>query len=397
MVTSIAVTFLTLSSRASTASEFLAGESWECSPEFWTSATSPALTRSGLELEIDREFLNAEPCNERGDSVAHMAAKYVQNPGAMGPLVLWGADLEATNIHGDTVWDYATENQYDPEGVLQAMESAVALLETPVTPSEQGDQADSDSSGDETKHPYYFSLNMGLAHANQVSSSLDMYTIPSYCDPNLYIDPAQVPDYAVCSHDVVISTRTSDFSPSMGPAFGAKVGRRLGDSPVRVEFEYRNRRHGDDQGLLVKEFNPINSEWSNSVPPRDRLSHYRAHEFFGNIHYDFEMDSGPIDRFHLGVGAGVSRVSANYDRLLLRKTRAEGFHNLWGRPPLAAGTLSMLEHDGNANRFIGQVVGDLSAMSASELVLASMPIGPTWREELRAMISSIAPTVAMSP
>ena len=337
MVLSLTIAFLSVFSRVS-----MASISWECSGTFWASAIPSSLV--GPDRHIDAEFLNAEPCNEQGDSVAHIAARHVQSSDVMRFLILSGADVEATNIHGDTVWDYATENQYDPEGVVQAMESAM-------TPS------DGDDDG-ETEHPYYFSLNMGLAHANQVSTSLNAYTIPSRCDSNLYIDPAMVPvGDAACSNDVFKPVETNDFSPGIGPTFGVKVGRKLGDSPLRVEFEYRNRRQGDDQGLLNQDLDPATSQWSQAFPPRDSLSHYSAHEFFGNVHYDFEIESGPIDRFHLGAGAGVSRVSADYARLLMRKTRAEGFHSVPGRPPLAAGTISLLEHSGEASRFIGQIVG----------------------------------------
>ena len=100
--------------------------SQDCSEDFWNEATSDQL----LDYEIDEETLNTVSCNDRGDTIFHLAARYTQDPSVIEMLITHGADANSINEDGETVLAYAADNDNQEvyQIILEAVENPTARL-----------------------------------------------------------------------------------------------------------------------------------------------------------------------------------------------------------------------------------------------------------------------------
>ena len=93
---------------------------------------------------------------------------------------------------------------------------------------------------------------------------------------------------------------SNGFGPGAGFSGGLSAGYDLGK--LRFEVEHLIRYQGDDVSPLraAGGGNEVlagkSGEWSPEEPPSERISGFRAHQFFVNAYYDFENDSpgGPM-------------------------------------------------------------------------------------------------------
>ena len=139
---------------------------------------------------------------------------------------------------------------------------------------------------------------------------------------------------------------------------GVSVGYAL--DRFRVEFEYLNRSHGGDSALwrVHGENVPLvdkNDEVSTLDPPSERISDFSAHQLFVNAYYDFLNNSRWTP--YVGAGIGWARTSLDYEARFLRRTIAQGYPA--GKPPAAAGTLSLLNTEFTDTLFGFQFLGGL--------------------------------------
>ena len=128
----------------------------------------------------------------------------------------------------------------------------------------------------------------------------------------------------------------------------------------RVEFEYLNRSHGGDSALWRVPGENValvgkNDEVSTLDPPSERISDFSAHQFFVNAYYDFLNNSRWTP--YVGAGVGWARTSLDYEFRFLRRTITQGYPA--GKPPAAAGTLSLLNTEFTDTLFGFQFLGGL--------------------------------------
>ena len=192
-----------------------------------------------------------------------------------------------------------------------------------------------------------------------MESSLFLVNHPTKCDVLLYSDPGMAPTGAAECSDDTPRTSFNDFDPGAGFSGGLSAGYDLGR--LRFEVEHLSRYQGDDVSPLraAGGGNEVlagkSGEWSPEEPPSERISGFRAHQFFVNAYYDFENNS-PW-RPYVGTGAGFARTRLRYSNRFVRKTLGQGYQDvdppltLADRPAAAAGTLSLLDAGITGNRF----------------------------------------------
>ena len=197
---------------------------------------------------------------------------------------------------------------------------------------------------------FYVRVGGGFASASTLGSSVYGVNHPTRCDILLYANPGMAPSSDPACRDMTPRvTSTGSVSPDPGFTGGLTVGYDFGR--VRAEFEYRARTHGGDASLVGSSSNSAKAskakEWNPEYPPVEFLSSYRVHQFFVNVHYDFQNDSRWTP--FVGAGAGMARTKFRYGRHLLRKTIAQGYQDvdppltIADRPAAAASTLSLLD------------------------------------------------------
>ena len=199
---------------------------------------------------------------------------------------------------------------------------------------------------------FYVGVGGGFASTSTLGSSVYGVNHPTRCDTLLYADPGMAPSSDPACLDMTPRvTSTGSVSPDPGFTGGFTAGYDFGR--VRAEFEYRARTHGGDASLVGSSSNSAKAskakEWNPEYPPVEFLSSYRVHQFFVNVHYDFQNDSRWTP--FVGAGTGMARTKFRYGRHLLRKTIAQGYQDvdppltIADRPAAAASTLSLLDRE----------------------------------------------------
>ena len=223
------------------------------------------------------------------------------------------------------------------------------------------------SSPQGSRSGFYVGVGVGIASSAPLGSSVSAVTTPTKCDTLLYLDPSMAPSGAPECRDTTPKALSSNgFEPSAGFTGGLSAGYAF--APLRVEFEYRARSHGDDASLIIASSTnqavvSKASEWSPVYPPTEVVSSYRAHQFFANLYYDFANDSRWTP--FVGAGAGTARTNLHYSRRLLRKTIAQGYQDVdpplsvADRPAAAAGTFSLLDTPATGTLLGFQVLGGM--------------------------------------
>lgn len=198
---------------------------------------------------------------------------------------------------------------------------------------------------------FYIGMDTGVANSARLNSSVFAVSHPTKCDRLVYEDPAMAPsDAPECMVATPKQLASNGFEPGVGFASGVSMGYAW--QALRFEFAYRIQDYGNDTSphMDAGDNQAVASkarEWSDTYPPTETISGYRAHQFFANVYYDFRNNSRWTPS--AGAGVGIARTNLNYNRRLLRKTLAEGYQDveppttLADRPIRAAGTLSMLD------------------------------------------------------
>ena len=212
-----------------------------------------------------------------------------------------------------------------------------------------------------SRQGFYAGIELGFANTEDMGSVLTAVNHPTKCDqllkdrPDHNVVPLSDPD---CTNNTAQPTTTNSFDLGAGFLGGVSVGYAL--DRFRVEFEYLNRSHGGDSALwrVHGENVPLvdkNDEVSTLDPPSERISDFSAHQFSVNAYYDFLNDSRWTP--YVGAGVGWARTSLDYEARFLRKTIAQGYPA--GKPPAAAGTLSLLNTEFTDTLFGFQFLGGL--------------------------------------
>ena len=206
-----------------------------------------------------------------------------------------------------------------------------------------------------SRQGFYAGIELGFANAEDVGSVLSGVNHPTECDILVGGDPSGTD----CAANTPLPLSITSFDLGTGFLGGVSVGYAL--DRFRVEFEYLNRSHsgdslpwkrppGGNRGLGSKR-----DEWSELDPPSERISDFSAHQFFVNAYYDFLNNSRWTP--YVGAGVGWARTSLDYEARFLRKTIAQGYPA--GKPPAAAGTLSLLNTEFTDTLFGFQFLGGL--------------------------------------
>lgn len=157
---------------------------------------------------------------------------------------------------------------------------------------------------------------------------------PTRCDSLLYSDREDAPSDAACTDDTPREFFGGSFD--LGSAFvgSASVGHAW--DRVRIEAELLVRSHASASVPAVASTGNValhgkQSEWSPHTPPAYRISDFRSHQLFVNVHYVLAAMHAWTP--YVGAGAGFARVSANYSGSYLRRTIAEGYVQATGGDP----------------------------------------------------------------
>ena len=212
-----------------------------------------------------------------------------------------------------------------------------------------------------SRQGFYAGIELGFANAEDMGSVLTTVNHPTKCDqllkdgPDHNVVPLSDPD---CTDNTSQPASSNSFDLGAGFLGGVSVGYAL--DRFRVEFEYLNRSHGGDSALwrVHGENVPLvdkNDEVSTLDPPSERISDFSAHQFFVNAYYDFLNNSRWTP--YVGAGIGWARTSLDYEARFLRRTIAQGYPA--GKPPAAAGTLSLLNTEFTDTLFGFQFLGGL--------------------------------------
>ena len=212
-----------------------------------------------------------------------------------------------------------------------------------------------------SRQGFYAGIELGFANAEDMGSVLTAVNHPTKCDqllkdrPDHNVVPLSDPD---CTNKTSQPITTNSFDLGAGFLGGVSVGYAL--DRFRVEFEYLNRSHGGDSALwrVHGENVPLvdkNDEVSTLDQPSERISDFSAHQFFVNAYYDFLNNSRWTT--YVGAGVGWARTSLDYEARFLRRTIAQGYPD--GKPPAAAGTLSLLNTEFTDTLFGFQFLGGL--------------------------------------
>ena len=331
----------------------MATEYTACSADFWREMTLDQLDELYLDWEAIFESVF---CGEKEDSVPHIAARYTQDPMVIEMLLINDADFEATNLDGESVLDYAAEND-DPAIVEKVEELLEVIISSPFPRAMP--EANEQGQKEERRGPYIGFDMVGAIRPLKVDTSLAAVTNPTKCDVLLYSDPTMAPRNAPeCTDGNMRDLSSQGFAPGTSLSTGAvRVGYAFNNF-MRVEFEYSGRGHPNASGPPTESAtNPAvaskQAEWSEVFPPHETLSYYNARQFFSNFYVDIPNRSRWTP--YGGVGIGFSPTSLSYGRRLLRKTIPQGYQDveppltIADRPAQAAGTISLMEHTGSAN------------------------------------------------
>ena len=313
----------------------------ECSEDFWSEITPDELSKSHV---MDDGILNSVSCNTRGDTVLHIAARYTPYPGVIEVLTLAEADINAENEEGQSVLEYASDND-NPliyESVLEAVETSIdSADEVSFDKKSQKNtvrnfqaQEASKTSHDKDKRGWYVGLHSGMTVPVQ-KLNVDFLSpdLPTNCD---FFLVGVVPDSQDCSSSDIWS---DVFKPGNGVTTGASFGYAWKNLRSEVELSYQTQSGSLGGTGGYEDLHPEASKSAEFVQSWQAMKSITSKTAAGNLYYDFnELPIGKIRPF-VGAGLGVSALSMDYTGVWHRNPDPWALAVL-AKTPQAAGTLS---------------------------------------------------------
>ena len=138
------------------------------------------------------------------------------------------------------------------------------------------------ASAQSERQGFYAGLQLGIANATPVNSSLSGINHPTRCDVLLYPSSVRPPVHdPACLNTVPAVIASNEFDHGRGLASGFMVGYAAGR--VRLEVDYLHRYLGDNTSPLGDTVSAAlqgkGSEWSSDQPPHEWIGDYAAHPY----------------------------------------------------------------------------------------------------------------------
>lgn len=200
---------------------------------------------------------------------------------------------------------------------------------------------DAGASGTNARQGFYVGADIGISIPNDLESTRTNNGIGTNCDQWLGTDTLNdgttVPLPLDQCSPRALPKRTTGFDLGTGLLAGVNLGYALHD--FRLEAEYFRREQSGDRSALNVPGDPKQAEF---VERSEKISDFRADNFFANVYYDFHnMLSAKLTPY-VGVGLGVMRVQMNYSGTSIRTNNRDRLHEL-GRNRNAAGVASLAD------------------------------------------------------
>ena len=188
---------------------------------------------------------------------------------------------------------------------------------------------------------FYVGADIGVSIPNDLDSTRTNNGISTNCDQWLgedtLNDGTMVPlPLEHCSPGALPGSPNS-FDLGTGFLAGVNLGYAVHD--FRLEAEYFRREQSGERLALNVPGDPKQAEF---VERSEKISDFRADNFFANIYYDFRHMLSARVTPYLGVGLGIMRVQMDYSGASIRTNNRETLHVL-GRNRNAAGLASLAD------------------------------------------------------
>ena len=189
--------------------------------------------------------------------------------------------------------------------------------------------------GASERNGFYFGADIGISIPNDLESTRTNRGIGTNCDQ--FLDPATLNDgtrvplpLEQCTpRDRPAKANFFDLGPNM--LAGVNIGYALHNFRFEAEY-FRRQQTGENLPLVV----PDDDKLIELYIRNEKMSEFRADNFFANVYYDFDRMLTPKLTPYLGVGVGIMRVQIDYSGESLRLPNREEMLKL-GRNPNAAG------------------------------------------------------------
>ncbi len=195
--------------------------------------------------------------------------------------------------------------------------------------------------GASERQGFYFGADIGVSIPNDLESTRANNSIETNCDQWLagdtLNDGTTVPLPLEQCSPRALPKKTTSFDLGTGFLAGVNLGYAL--RGFRLEAEYFRREQSGERSALNVPGDPKQAEF---VERSEKVSDFRADNFFANVYYDFRNTLSATLTPYLGVGLGVMHVQMDYSGTSIRTNDRDTLHAL-GRNRHAAGLASLAD------------------------------------------------------
>lgn len=195
--------------------------------------------------------------------------------------------------------------------------------------------------GASERRGFYFGADIGISVPNDLDSTRTNNGIGTNCDQWLagdtLNDGTTVPLPLEQCSPRALPKRATKFDLGTGLLAGVNLGYALHD--FRLEVEYFRRVQSGERSALNVPGDPKQAEF---VERSEKISDFRADNFFANVYYDFHKVLSPKFTPYVGVGLGVMHVQMDYSGTSIRTNNSDTLQVL-GRNRHAAGLASLAD------------------------------------------------------
>ena len=202
---------------------------------------------------------------------------------------------------------------------------------------------DAGASETTARQGFYFGADVGVSVPNDLESTRTNTGISTNCDQWLGTDTlpngTKVPlPLAQCSPRT-LPAKANPFDLGTGFLAGVNLGYALHN--FRLEAEYFRREQSGERLDLNIPGDPKQVQFSERS---EKISDFRADNFFANLYYDFRNVLSPKVTPYLGGGLGFMHVKMDYSATSIRINDGERLNNIGdGHNRHAAGTQSLAD------------------------------------------------------